>query len=389
MRVLVATVPATGHVRPLVPLARRLQESGAEVLWATGPDQGDLLAEEGFATATVGPPMSVWFQELAARTRGRPGDGIPAQRSTHWFAPRLFGEVGTRLVVDELLACAREFRPDVLLFESRSYAAPAVASVVGALPVLQAVTTLLDPEVEVLVNDAVTPLWRELGLDPPSHAGVFDGLTVSNWPVSLDDPGPYGDLVVHRLRPSTTSAQPPPWLDDWISEQSSRSIVYATLGTVSGGNIPVLRAMLEGLTSDGVAVLLTVGQSGDPDALGPLPPSARVERFVPQETVLGYCQAVVSHAGSGTTLGALAHGLPHVMLPQGADQFINADRCETAGLGRALRPGTVTADAVRSALHEVLNDASYRDSARRVQVEMAAGMALDDAVGLIQRSLDV
>ncbi|MHB8508212.1 MAG: glycosyltransferase [Candidatus Dormibacteria bacterium] len=388
MRVLVATVPGVGHILPLVPLARRLQESGAAVLWATASDQGEQLAADGFATVAVGPPMGVWFKELAARTRGRPGDGIPPGRSTHWFAPHLFGEVGTNLMVDELLACAREFQPDVLLFESRCYAAPVIARVVGALPVLHAVTTLLEPEVEVLVSEAVTPLWRELGLEAPSYAGVFDGLTISNWPASLDDPSPYGELVVHRLRPSATSAQAPPWLDAWISEQSSRSIVYATLGTVFGGNIPVLRAILDGLMTDGVAVLLTVGQAGDPDALGPLPPNARVERFVPQETVLQSCHAVVSHAGSGTTLGALAHGLPHIMLPQGADQFINADRCQSAGLGRTLQPRDAKAVEVRSALHSVLNDPSVQDNVRRVQAEMAAGLAMDDVVSLIQSSRD-
>ena len=44
MRVLVASVPASGHVLPMIPLARRLQQSGHEVLWATGPDQCENLA---------------------------------------------------------------------------------------------------------------------------------------------------------------------------------------------------------------------------------------------------------------------------------------------------------------------------------------------------------
>lgn len=385
MRVLVASVPASGHVLPMIPLTRRLQQSGHEVLWATGPDQCEHLAGEGFATAPVGPPMGVWFQQLAGRTRGRPGDGIPPDRTTHWFAPRLFGEVGAPLMVDDLEACARVFRPDTVLFESRCYAAPMVAAVHQALPVLQAVTTLLPPEVEVLVTDAVTPLWRELGLDRPSYAGVFDGMTLSTWPASLDDPTPYGDLAVHRIRlPAVTSSRPE-WLDAWIDEQASRPIVYATLGTVFGGNVAVLRAILDGLADEDVAVLMTVGSSGDPGSLGPLPPQARVERFVPQDAVLPACSAVVSHAGSGTTLGALAHGLPHVMLPQGADQFINADRCHNAGLGCTLVPAAVTPAAVRSALRGVLGDLSYRNQARGVQAEMAAAMTVVEIAELLRQ----
>ena len=68
-------------------------------------------------------------------------------------------------------------------------------------------------------------------------------------------------------------------------------------------------------------------------------PSVRVERFVPQEDVLPACAAAVVHGGSGTTLAALAHGLPLVLVPQGADQFENAARVEAAGAARRRPPG--------------------------------------------------
>jgi MGT family glycosyltransferase len=225
------------------------------------------------------------------------------------------------------------------------------------------VTTLLLPEVEVLVGDAVTPLWCELGLGSPIHAGVFDGLTLSAWPASLDDPSPYGGLVVHRLAPPPSEDSGPEWLASWVSAQDGRPIVYATLGTVSGGNLTVLRAILDGLAGEDVAVLMTVGDAGDPEAFGDVPGNARVERYVPQEVVLAHCAAVVSHAGAGTTLGALAYGLPQVWLPQGADQFINAARCEAAVLGRRLMPAAATAEVVRSALRAVLDNTVYGDNA--------------------------
>lgn len=245
----------------------------------------------------------------------------------------------------------------------------------------------MPPEVELLVTDAITPLWRELGLDTPSYAGVFDGLTFSAWPASLDDPAPYGDLKVHRRQSAAVASAKPSWLDSWIEEQASRPIVYATLGTVHGGNAAVLRAILDGVTANDVAVVMTVGASGDPSAFDPVSPRARVERFVPQDVLLPACSAVISHAGSGTTLGALFHALPHLMLPQGADQYINADRCGHAQLGRTLLPRQVTADAVRLALKEVLEESSYRDNARRMQKEMTEAIPLDDAVGLIRRSV--
>ena len=46
--------------------------------------------------------------------------------------------------------------------------------------------------------------------------------------------------------------------------------------------------------------------------------------------------AVVTHGGAGTTLGALAFGVPLLVLPQGADQYANAERVVAAGAGRQL-----------------------------------------------------
>ncbi len=106
MRILVASVPATGHVNPLLPLARGLQAAGEQVVFARGPDICEQLATSGLATVPAGPPLATWFEQLHGRTRGQPGDGVPPERTPHWFVPRLFGEVGAALMVDDLLALA-------------------------------------------------------------------------------------------------------------------------------------------------------------------------------------------------------------------------------------------------------------------------------------------
>jgi len=383
MRVLVTTVPGTGHVDPLLPIVRRLHEQGDEITWATGPDQCKQLGSEPFEKLQVCPPMPQWMQQLASRTRGRPFD-LPAARAPYWAAPRLFGEVGLPFMLDGLLAHARERKPDVVLFDSRCYVGPLVARAVGALPVQQAVTTLLPPDLELLVNDAVTPAWREQGLDAPTNGGVFDGLTFSAFPPSLD-PCNFPGVVVHRLAPAHAAPPSPPWLAEWRSTLGDRPLVYATLGTVFG-TPKVLAAFAEGLGAEDFAVLLTTGFTGDPAALGTLPPHVRAEKFVPQNAVLPHCAAVVSHGGSGTTLAAVAHGLPQVLVPQGADQFINAERFQAAGLGRAVFPATVSPDSVRAACREVLASASYREKARTVGDEMRSGLTPDQAIALVRKA---
>jgi MGT family glycosyltransferase len=161
---------------------------------------------------------------------------------------------------------------------------------------------------------------------------------------------------------------PPAWLDTL-----GRPLVYVTLGTVF--NKPeLLRRLLDGLDGSASA-LVTTGRNVDPESLGGWPPNVRVERFVPQEQVLPGCDAVVAHAGSGSVRGALAHGLPLVLVPQGADQFDNAARCAAAGAAVVVPPEELTAGAVRTALARVLGEPSFAEAAQRVQAEIEAMVA--------------
>ena len=81
---------------------------------------------------------------------------------------------------------------------------------------------------------------------------------------------------------------------------------------------------------------------------------------------------VVSHAGSGTFLAALAAQLPQVCIPQAADQFFNAAACAQVGAGIALAPDGVSVEAVDQAVAKLLSEAAYREAARRVSGEIAA-----------------
>ena len=154
------------------------------------------------------------------------------------------------------------------------------------------------------------------------------------------------------------------------------------MGTVY--NQPELfRPLLDGLDGHGSAVV-TVGRDVEPGDLGPLPPRVRVERFVPQAHLLRRAAVVVSHGGSGTTLGALAHGLPLVLVPQAADQFDNAARAEAAGAAVVLRPGEVTAESVRAALGRVLGEPAFREAARSIEAEIAQMATVDEAATAVE-----
>ena len=71
-------------------------------------------------------------------------------------------------------------------------------------------------------------------------------------------------------------------------------------------------------------------------------------------------------------LGGLAAHLPHVCIPSGADQFINADRLAAAGAGVNLPPTDRSAGRIRAALLTVLDNPSFAAAARGLQRDVDA-----------------
>jgi MGT family glycosyltransferase len=211
--------------------------------------------------------------------------------------------------------------------------------------------------------DAVAPLWRAFGLDPDPLAGAYRGAYIDICPPCLRTPLPETATHIHYLRPAEAAER--------RGERRARPLVYATLGT--NFNAPelfrLLLAVLERVDCDAV---MTIGRDRSPHELEPIPSNVTVAQYIPQAEILCDCDLVVSHAGSGSFLAALAHGRPLVLLPQGADQFDNAAACAALGVAEVVLPPELETEVVRQAVEHVLRDPGYALAARAVAAEIDA-----------------
>jgi len=363
MKVLVVSTPGSGHVNPLLPLVEAFLAGGDQVTVAAAAEAAPLVERTAARFVPAGNSEGEWFGRLQARIRGNPGDGIAPERINHYFLPRLFGEIATDDMIDDVVACGREFDPDLVLFETYALAGPLAADLLGVPSVHQLLSSIPDHGVMELVDDAVSPLWGSFGRETPGYAGIYRGVTIEICPQSLESLRvPSGDRLM--LQPAPLPRMAP--------QQSTPPLVYVTLGTFFNANLDIFRAILDGLADEPIAVVATIGTDQDPAGLGPVPGNARVERFIPQATLLPTCAAVVHHGGAGTTFGTLAHGLPQVVIPQGADNFDNAAMAERARAAVVLRPGEVTAPNVHHAVRRILNEPGYSEAAARAAAEIAA-----------------
>jgi len=114
--------------------------------------------------------------------------------------------------------------------------------------------------------------------------------------------------------------------------------------------------------------------------------NVHVRRYVRHAAVLPWASAVVTHAGLGTVLAALAHGLPLVCLPLGREQPHNAAAVERVGAGLSLDPSE-SADTVRGAAVRAVDDLELRAGAARMALRIAELVTSDAAAVEVERLL--
>jgi UDP:flavonoid glycosyltransferase YjiC (YdhE family) len=144
--------------------------------------------------------------------------------------------------------------------------------------------------------------------------------------------------------------------------------------------------VLAGLRQLPVNVIVALGPGADPRRLGDQPANVLVTHFAPHAALLPYCDALITQGGAGTILAALCHGLPHLILPQGADQFLNAATAQRAGVAMQLPPPALTPDAVTAAVEQLLHDDTIRANAEHIQAEIATMPAPAAVLGTILSS---
>jgi UDP:flavonoid glycosyltransferase YjiC (YdhE family) len=117
---------------------------------------------------------------------------------------------------------------------------------------------------------------------------------------------------------------------------------------------------------------------------------------VPQEAIATQAAAIVAHGGYGSTLGALAQGVPLVVLPLfRTDQWVNAAAVNRVGAGVALDaerdarpvlglPGASVLAELPRAVRRVLEDEGYRRRARGIAAAVEALPPVDAAVDALE-----
>ncbi|MEO7803838.1 MAG: glycosyltransferase [Actinomycetota bacterium] len=368
MRVLAVTTPAYGHFHPMLPMARALTASDHDVLFVTSADFAPRVEAAGFEVQTAG----ISGEEAGAQVRQRFPDLADIAPEEGWRRGlRMFAAVIAPSAAPALIGIAGDWKPDLVLFESAAFAGPLVAAKIGVPSVEQSFGRLRQKQWQDLAYELLVPLWQEHGLDSRPRAEMYKYLYLDICPPSLQSER-VRDIATARPTMPVPIDSAGESLPDWIDALPNERTIYVTLGTVFNKDVSLFSKIIEAAQGLSANVIVTIGNSGDPEALGPQPPNVFIERYIPQSLLFDRCDLVVSHGGSGTMLAALGHGIPLLMLPQGADQFRNSLACDRAGVSLSLEPDEQQTDGIKGCIEQLLADVSFRQSAMRIKAEIAA-----------------
>lgn len=368
-RILFTFAGGSGHLEPLIPIARAAEAAGHSVAFSGRPWMAPQVEALGFAYFAAGSDLGLTPQRL-------PLAAIDLQRDMRAVGSGFGRRVARDRAADLLPICER-WNPDLFVCEELDFGAMLVAERL-ALP---HATVLVIAAGGFVRRESVAPaldtVRAEFGLPPdPELAMPSRHLVLSPFAPSYRDPAFPLPATAHALRLAAIVTAP----------RDATPTVHFTLGTIynmeSGDLFQRVLAGLRDLPAD---VVVTVGRDLDPAEFGAQPANVRIERFIPHVALLPRCDAVVSHGGSGSVTNALAHGLPMLLIPLGADQPLNAARCETLGVARVLDAATATPREVRAAVSELLGDARYRERAERFRDEIAALPGPEFAVTRLER----
>jgi UDP:flavonoid glycosyltransferase YjiC (YdhE family) len=381
MRVLAAcSLGGAGHLNPLLPFLEAARRRGDETLVVGPPALGDLVERAGYPFQAGGEPS----EEDVAPIRERLPVAPPKEASVLGNRD-LFGRLATTAMLPAMRRTCADWAPDLVLREPCEYASAVVAHHLG-IPHAQVAISLAEGEAASIAAAAPALEEHRRGLVGELRTSPY----LTRFPASLD-PSSFSTTVRYQ----TPAGAGDEALEDWW-DGSDAPFVYVTFGTVLAHMsiaAAVYRTALKAVDELDLRVLLTVGRRFDSSGLGPIPSNTHVEPWVEQATVLSQADLVVCHGGSGTVFGALAAGVPVVVVPVFADQFENGRRVADCGAGlvvetdggRADGPRRVLGDEdaprIADAINAVLGTASYRRNAHRIAVEMGAAPTADDVLG--------
>ncbi|WP_399930812.1 nucleotide disphospho-sugar-binding domain-containing protein [Streptomyces kanamyceticus] len=371
MRVLFVTAVLPSHYFVMAPFAWALRAAGHEVRVATQPELVETVARSGLPVISMGEDAD-FARRFRNRARARgPRSGDPKE---------LFCDIADGMA-DDLVAFARAWRPDAVVWEPATLAGPLAAAACDAV----SLRYLWGPDI----------VGRGIGRGnlPPRFAELFErfGMRLEDVPdwwnldACPDDAQVTGNTqrLPVRYVPYSGAGHVPAW----VLRSSGRPRVCVTLGItmteVAGEETFFVPKVLEALSGLDVELVAAVVPS-QRRLLGEVPDGVRIAEDCALYKLVPSCDLVVHHGGVGSMLTAALNGVPQLMITQMPDQGFFSTHLARTGAGVHLAGDQANPKTLRETVSRMLEDLSCREAAAGVRQSMLARPTPAECVPIVE-----
>ena len=424
MKILIASTPATGHLNPLLAIARILRAEGHEIAFLTGSALRSRIEETAaeFHAFPLGADFDLRdFASVAPELKTMPPgldwlrvamervfvDSVPAQ---HKGLQQVLQDFAAEIVICDdmlfgvlpMLLGPRSKRPPIALCGTsflhwhRADGAPHFAGLPPATTKQQrddyaAMYREHDKLVYQPVAARLNRSLRALGVGSLSVT-LFDSvvdladaylqLTVPSFEFPRDIPPSVHFVGTPPIIPN--QAPLPSWANDL---DGSRNVVLVTQGTLANHNFGLLIGPTLAALANEPDLLVVATTGGRPiDAIpGPIPGNARLSQYLPFEWILPRVDVFVTNGGYGSVNQAMSFGIPLVTAGLTEDKADVNARVAWSGVGIDLACNEPTPQALRQGIRTVLDKPDYRRRAALMAGEFASIDTRSEVLRIVSR----
>ncbi len=380
MKILVlATAGAGGDLQPLVAAALGLRQRGHALSFLGDGAISAQVRRLGFDTAILPPEHDLGPQIIASV---RDSQGLPEAARGKFVEQRL--SAWAMDLTPAVKSAIETACPDVLLTSLFGVGVAHLAAAGQAIPwgVINS-TFYLGPNpprpLEQDIAPRALPLFRDYLVPLLEHARLVLHATDPVFDYDHTDLPPRH----HYTGPLIWEPQAP--APDYIDEPGD-PWVLVTISSQMQDDIPLARMAMSALADRPVRVLVTLGGGHQPAEIESVPHNARVVPYASHAAVLEKSRLLISHAGHGSVMKALWHGVPMVLVPWGRDQPGVAARAEHLGAAQVIARDQLTAARLAGAIDNVMGDSRYQQTAtefsRHLKAQDPVAMACQFVSGI-------
>ncbi|MER5203869.1 nucleotide disphospho-sugar-binding domain-containing protein [Streptomyces sp. NPDC002825] len=374
MRIFVISGGSRGAVFPLIPLATAARNAGHEVVVGVTENTLPTVASAGLpgVSLTSGTMPQFMYKDRA---------GVPLVEPEDPDEWNLFNGRGMGRLAAASLAALMEFienwKPQLIIGGSLSYAAPMVAKHYG-IPFVRQALNMGEPEnIDLGAAAELAPELERLGLDGIPGEEMF----IDICPPSVRPADRTAPSQSMRYVPYNTHQPLQPWM--YTKPAVPRVIVSAGSRVTKDYELEALRSLVEKVTPLGYEMLIAVPDEVAGE-LGPLPEGSRAG-WLPVDTLVRSSDLLVHRAGGNTMLSAMTAGIPQLVVPAMPKQVGMTQTLVEYGAAKMFVEGEDTPEAIVGACQELLTEPSYKRRSEDIAAEIAALPSPDDVVGLIEK----